>query len=98
MLNVSFPTNGATVPTTGFSATGTCPENHRVNVRLTMTSTSQYRDYNATGVQGRWTTSVFPWAPGSYSITVTCEGMTDSITVSLAVGSATNPNYPGSGP
>ena len=91
MLTVTSPTGGTTLPSTGFQVSGTCNVNHRVTVRLTMTSTGQFHDYSAQALQGGWFTTVYPWGAGPYKITVTCEGLTDAITVSFSVGSPAGP-------
>lgn len=86
MLTVSSPVASATVSDTGFEVSGTCSSDHQVTVRLTMTGTSQFHEYRAQSSQGGWSTTVTPWGDGPYKITVTCQGMTNPISVDLTVG------------
>jgi hypothetical protein len=86
MLTVSSPVASATVSDTGFEVSGTCSSDHQVTVRLTMSSSGQYYDYYTRACQGGWSTTVTPWGDGPYKISVTCDGMTNPISVDLTVG------------
>lgn len=98
MLTVTSPTGGATLPSTAFQVSGTCTSDHQVTVKLTMTSTGQFHDYYTQASLGSWSTTVTPWGPGPYRITVSCEGMTDPITVDFGVSTAVISTDPPGGP
>lgn len=85
MLTVTSPTGGSTLPSAGFQVSGTCSSDHQVTVKLTMTSTGQFHEYFTQASMGSWSKTVTPWGAGPYRITVTCEGMADSITVDFGV-------------
>ena len=83
MLTITYPPANSTLPGGVFNIEGTCSANHWVTVRLTHTGSHVFQEHSMQAALGAWSYPFAAMGEGAHTITATCEGLNESISIGL---------------